>query len=92
MIINYVDQARSVVLTDAGLADYLAATVIDEDGGEHLVPADFRVIGEPNVLYDASCATAVHEQLGPLPIDYVRRMAISQRTHRPDDTHPKETP
>lgn len=79
---NYVDNARSADLTDVGLANYLAATVIDEDGTEHAILAERESIGNPSVRYDPTCGHAPHEQLGALPLWFIRRITISRRTYR----------
>jgi hypothetical protein len=73
---------RSACLCDVGQADYLAATAITADGDEHLVLAKHSAIGDPTVRYDSSCRDVAHEQLGALPIEYVRRLTIIRRTHR----------
>jgi hypothetical protein len=79
---NFVDQARSADLSDVGLAGYLLATIVAEDGSEHAILAEHQSIGDETVLYDPQCAEATHEQRGALPVEFVRRIAISRRTQR----------
>lgn len=70
------DRARCVGLGDVGLPDYAAATVIGSDGATHFVLAHGRALG------DAECCDVAHEQSGPLPLEYVRRLTISRRRQR----------
>ncbi|MDT5369269.1 MAG: hypothetical protein QOC62_3700 [Mycobacterium sp.] len=77
-----IDDDRTACLCDVGAADYLAAVVVDSDGTPHMVLAECASIGHPDVRCDTTCGSAVHEQLGPLPIEYVRRITISRRTQR----------
>ncbi len=78
---DFLDQPRSVDLTDVGLATHVAAVVIAEDGSERLVLAEREAIADPAVVFDPN-ASAVHDQLGALPLAYVRRITVSRRTHR----------
>ncbi|EFG74156.1 hypothetical protein HMPREF0591_5937 [Mycobacterium parascrofulaceum ATCC BAA-614] len=79
---HLLDYDRSVCLCDVGQADYSAAVAITADGDEHLVLAKHSAIGDPTVCYDSSCREVAHEQLGALPLEYVRRITVSRRTHR----------
>jgi hypothetical protein len=79
---SFIDGARSACLCDVGQADYVATTVIEPDGSEHLVLAQHCAIGDPAVRYDSKSPDVAHEQLGPLPIEFVRRLTISQRAYR----------
>lgn len=79
---NFIDNRRTAYLCDVGQPDYIATIALDTDGAEHLVLAQQTAIGDPNVTYDVGCAAAAHEQLGPLPLDVVKRITISSRTHR----------
>ena len=79
---SFIDNCRTVCLCVAGCEDYVAATAIAADGSEHLVLAQLDAIGNPDVGYDPNCSAIAHEQLGALPLEYVRRITISQRTHR----------
>lgn len=79
---DYLDSDRTVGLCDVGNPDYLAAVVIGADGAQHLILAQRSTIGDESVRYDPTCATIAHEQPGPLPLEVVRRLAISGRTHR----------
>ena len=85
--VHQIDPARSVDLADVGLPGYLAATMVDPAGGTCLVLAATAAIGDSSVIYDPEAADAVHDQLGPLPLEYVRRIAVARRTglHRNDD-------
>ncbi|MGF2945834.1 hypothetical protein [Mycobacterium sp. Lab-001] len=76
------DRARCVGLGDVGLPDYAAATVIGSDGATHFVLAQGRALGDPDVRYDAECCDVAHEQSGPLPLEYIRRLTISRRRQR----------
>ena len=73
--------ARTICLCDVGRPDCLAATAIAADGTEHLVLARVDAIGS-HVGYDPTCSAVDHEQLGALPLEYVRRITVSSRTHR----------
>ncbi len=77
-----VDDVRSRCLCDVGGASLLAATAIDGDGREYLVVAEVDQLGDPVAVVDVACPDAPHEQLGPLPLEYVRRFTVAQRTHR----------
>lgn len=77
-----IDSDRTTCLCDAGRPDYWAALVVAADGSEHLVLVEQGSIGDETVRYDRTCSTVVHEQLGALPIEFVRRIAVSTRTHR----------
>ncbi|BBY35885.1 hypothetical protein MMAN_58010 [Mycobacterium mantenii] len=76
-----IDHRRSVALCDVG-SHYIAATVIDSDGIDYLMLASPDDIGTCT-LYDPTCVLAVHEQVGKLPLEYVRRIAVSRRGGRP---------
>jgi hypothetical protein len=78
---SLIDPDRTTCLCDAGNPDYLAATAVAADGSEHLLLAECDGIGDENVCYDPGCTDVDHEQLGALPIEYVRRLTISRRTH-----------
>jgi hypothetical protein len=77
---GYIDGNRSVPLEDVGGGQYLAATLI---GGDFtfLALVDTEHIDEGAPL-DRHCYGAQHEQLGKLPIEFVKRIAIAQRVHR----------
>ena len=76
------DVARSARLSDVGLAGYVATVAVSADGTEHLVLAHGAALGDPRVRYDPDTLDALHEQCGPLPLEYVRRVTITSRTHR----------
>lgn len=77
-----IDNARSAHLCAAGLPGYVAATAIEADGAEHLVLVQAGSVGDKAVRYNPACPEVEHEQLGPLPLDVVRRITISRRTLR----------
>ena len=74
------DSRRATCLCDAGAPDYVATVAVDSDGCEHLVLAERYSIGDEHVRYDATCRDVPHEQTGPLPLEYVRRLMISIRS------------
>jgi hypothetical protein len=76
---SIIDDSRTRCLCDVGDVDYLAATAIAADGTEHFVLARCDALGDENVCYDPTCSAVRHEQLGALPIEYVKRITISQR-------------
>ncbi|ORV91198.1 hypothetical protein AWC11_11370 [Mycobacterium interjectum] len=76
---DIIDPHRSVHLYDVGAADYAAATCVSADGSGHLVLVHRDALNDPDVRYDPHCADIAHEQLGPLPIDCLRRLTISFR-------------
>ncbi|BCP00703.1 hypothetical protein [Mycobacterium intracellulare] len=82
---NLIDNTRSRCLCEIGCA-YIAATAVDIDGCEHLVLARRDSLGDPTVRYDADCSDIDHEQTGPLPLEYVRRLTISRRRQRIEGT------
>ncbi|WP_375489676.1 hypothetical protein [uncultured Mycobacterium sp.] len=71
--------ARSTERCDS---THLAAVTVGPDGAEHLILAERAAIGDEHVRYDPTCSAAAHEQLGPLPLDYVARITASRRVHR----------
>jgi hypothetical protein len=79
---SLIDYEHSTCLQDVGQVDYIAALAVAADGTTHLILADREAIGDDNVTYDPTCSDAVHEQIGALPLEYVRRLTISQRMNR----------
>jgi hypothetical protein len=73
---------RCASLGEAGRQDYYVASALDHDGNEHLVLVESRSVGDPAVRYDATCLDVDHEQVGPLPLEFVRRLAVAARVHR----------
>jgi hypothetical protein len=73
------DENRTVRLHDVGQPDYVAAIAVSADGAEHAVLAHIGSLGDEHVRYDDTCPDATHEQLGQLPLEYVRRLTISRR-------------
>lgn len=73
------DFAGSACLCDIGGGEYIAAVAVGADGEQRLVLAERGSVGDEAVRYDPTCSEATHEQLGPLPLEYVRRLTISRR-------------
>lgn len=67
------DLQRSALLWDVGAPGYLAAVGVDSDGEEYLALLEFYESG-PRDPVDVVCATARHEQVGPLPAVWRRRI------------------
>jgi hypothetical protein len=66
--------SRSQTLCDVGGDGYLAAAVIGPDGVEYPLVVDFALIGDPDVTFNPNCPDAPHEQVGPLPAPWRRRI------------------
>jgi hypothetical protein len=80
---SYIDERASACLCDVGLPGYVAAVLVAADGRQDLVLVDEELIGDERHAYNRTTPEAVHDQLGELPIEYVRRITISRRrTHR----------
>ena len=79
---NLIDDHHTVCLCDVGRPDYLAAVCVAADGTTHLILAERDSINVDTVRYDRTCAAVAHEQTGPLPIEFVRRITVSRRAHR----------
>ncbi len=79
---DLVDSYRSVGLADVGAPEYLAATAVSADGASHLVLARLDGLNDPNVRCDATCSDTPHEQLGQLPLEFVKRITITRRNRR----------
>lgn len=77
---------RAVTLGDVGLTDYVAATAVSADGSTHLLLARRDRLGDETARYDAACSTVEHEQPGPLPLEYCRRLTICRRRQRTEGT------
>ena len=78
-----VDTERSACLCSAGGGPYVAATLITPDGRQDLVLVDWDKLGNPDYTYNADVPHATHEQPGPLPGYWTRRVAAVHRTpHR----------
>lgn len=77
-----VDYHRSACLCDVGAPDYLLTVAIAADGTETFMLARHDAIGDPSITYRRDCPDAPHEQADRLPLEFVRRVTISQRTHR----------
>lgn len=61
-------------------------TAVDAEGATRLVLAHRASLGDPRVRFDADCSTVDHEQAGPLPLEYVRRLTVSRRRQRTEGT------
>lgn len=72
---SIIDNARSWCLCVAGRDDhdFIAAVAVGVDGSEHLVLAERSTLGKEDVRYHPGCPDVEHEQIGPLPIEFVRR-------------------
>jgi hypothetical protein len=80
-----IDGTRSAPLHDDGMPNYLAATLIDQDGQTHYALVDTTAFGDHTAKLDATDAHVDHELPGiPLPIDMCRRLAITSRKHLDD--------
>jgi hypothetical protein len=77
-----IDPHRSACLCDQGAPDLIAATVVDCGGHIRLVLVRRDRLGDPTARYDPATPDAVHEQLGPLPLDFARRLTIASRRLR----------
>jgi hypothetical protein len=76
-----IDGNRTVPLDDVGGGDLLAATLVGVDFTA-LAILDTALIPF-GVPIDAHCRSVPHEQLGPLPLEFVRRITITQRKDQP---------
>lgn len=79
---HQIDSARSACLCDVGAPGYVAAVAIAADGSQHLILGEVGCFGDERVRYDADCTGVEHEQLGQLPLEFVRRITVSQRKFR----------
>jgi hypothetical protein len=79
---HLIDELRSACLCEEGQNEYLAALLVAADGDEHLALVQRVAIGDERVRADFTCSTVEHEQLGELPLEFVRRIAVSRRTNR----------
>ena len=60
----------------------MACVLVAVDGSQDLVLVDWELIGDGQHTYNRTTPEAIHEQTGPLPLEFVRRITISRRTHR----------
>jgi len=77
-----IDPHRQRCLCDVGAPGFRVAVAVDADGEQHLLLADVDRIGDETALVNTSCPSASHDQLGPLPLEFTRRLTVSLRTHR----------
>ncbi len=82
---GYIDGARTASLHDVGGTNLLAATLVGADY-VCLAIVDTEQLGGDGAMFDPRCRSVEHEQIGPLPVEYVRRLTVSQRRNRPPDT------
>jgi hypothetical protein len=80
--VSYVDNDRSACLCGQGGGEYVACVLVAADGSHDLVLVDWELIGDGQHTYNRTTPEAIHEQAGPLPLDIVRRLAISSRGRR----------
>jgi hypothetical protein len=74
---HQLDAHRTARLDDVGAAGYLAATVVTEDGQQMFALANASAVNDPAALIDFACREVAHEQLGPLPIRWMHRVALA---------------
>jgi hypothetical protein len=74
---DVVDPRRSACLCDVGAPGYTAALVVGDDGTARLVLVRHDMIGDPTARYDGDCQAAAHEQCGPLPFEFARRLTLA---------------
>jgi hypothetical protein len=79
---HIIDSLRTACLCDVGCTDFVAVVVVGADGAEHLALAECVSINDEDVTCDTACSGVAHEQLGPLPLEYTRRITIALRVHR----------
>lgn len=82
MNVAYIDWNRYADLTAWCQRACFAAVLIAADGHEDFVIIDELLLDKGNHTYRPDTPDAPHEQLGPLPLEYIRRITISQRMHR----------
>lgn len=75
-----IDYERTACLCSAGRPDYLAAVCVTASGNEVLWLVSVNELDAEHPR--RGNGDQPHEQLGPLPIEFVRRFTISRRTHR----------
>ena len=68
-----IDHRRSVSLRDVGGGNFAATVAIDGAGVEYLLVVFSGHVGS-SIVYDPSCSTVAHEQLGELPAHVVLRI------------------
>ncbi|OSC32051.1 hypothetical protein B8W69_02845 [Mycobacterium vulneris] len=75
-----IDHKRTACLWSAGRPDYWAAVCVNASGDDvlWLISVDELDAEHPR----HGNGDQPHEQLGPLPIEFVRRLTISRRTNR----------
>lgn len=79
---DIVDSARSVRLDDVGAPGYDAVVLVADNGSTYFMIADRERLGDVTAVYDITGSQTKHEQLGALPLDVVRRIAIARRQQR----------
>jgi hypothetical protein len=74
-----IDRHRSADLDDVGGRGLTVAVAVDSDGAEHLGVVERRTFGDRTTGFSLG-STPEHEQLGALPLEIAKRVAIAQRT------------
>lgn len=74
-----VDRHRSADLDDVGGCGLTLAVIVDDTGAEHLGVVARRIFGNRRRFSPGSPS---HEMAGPLPLHFLKRVAIAQRTRR----------
>jgi hypothetical protein len=77
---SLIDYARAACLCYAGMPGWFVAVCVAQDGTEFL-----WLVSEAELESDhprCGSLNQPHEQLGRLPLEYVRRITIATRTHR----------
>ena len=77
-----IDADRSACLCAEGLPGVVAAVLIAADGRTDLVLVAQELIDDTRHTYNHATPQAPHEQLGALPLEFVRRLTVSARAHR----------
>jgi hypothetical protein len=80
-----IDHARSACLCDVGLPDVTASVCVTEDGHVDLVLINTRLLGDERFAYNPTTPEAPHDQLGQLPIAFVKRITVSRRRPNPEE-------
>lgn len=79
---SFVDNDRSACLCGQGGGSYVACVLVAADGSQDLVLVDWELIGDGRHTYNRTMPEVIHEQAGALPLEFVRRLAVSRRRER----------
>jgi hypothetical protein len=77
-----VDSRRSACLCDVGAPGLTAAACVDPDGQVDYALIRESLMGDPRYPFLPWTPDAPHEQLGALPIEFVRRITAAAHNHR----------